>query len=261
MVKLIALVFLVSIFKTSLGNFECYDMQSVVSHTDGGKSITLACPAPSHIVACGFKTQYSAETNVDGAYLNDWSYSMPRCVARNAFGGNGVYATARCCTLPQNAIITTAQNESTYFSNQDDAIASLGCANFVSSEALPNTYLLGCSAYSTENVIDGGFYRTKNPAENELDGNANVDMDSTNICSAVASSNNGGKVYPQGICCTSPTVGMTCKRRFSSAAIGAGAIASTTCSNGYILMGCVGWGNHANVNAWYTEGNSCKTRG
>eukprot|EP01084_Bolivina_argentea_P241163 404927_1 len=266
MVMLIALVFFVSIFKTSLGNFECYDYESVISGPDEGDIITIGCTAPNeatyHIVACGFKTEYSYATDVDGVYYDADTYSIPRCVVRNAVSSSysKVRATARCCTLPQDAILTPARDTINFVSDQDNEIAAISCGQVVPSPTLANTYLFGCSASSTDNIIDGGFYTTTTPAENEANNNANVDMDFTIICSAVASSS-GGKVYPDGICVTSPTIDITCKRRSSAAAIGSGAIASTTCSNGYILMGCVGWGDHSNVNAWYTEGNSCKARG
>eukprot|EP01084_Bolivina_argentea_P281901 482428_1 len=241
----VLLLFMFHIFNISLGNFQCIDLESAMSATVNGATTSIGCIAPYTLVDCGFRTNTINEPNVNGVYHN---HTSNKCTARNAIHGNGVYASARCCILPENTHCISAHKETTFLSNENNEKSSIDCRNY------NYQYLFGCNSYSYDTIIDGSFYGTQ--YLNTV--HYNQDIEYTTICTAT------GKVYPSAICCNSSTINIQCSQRFGTAANGIGAISTSTCdaSGPYPhLLGCTGWSDNKNINAWYSTGNTCNARG
>eukprot|EP01083_Nonionella_stella_P121166 363892_1 len=77
----------------------CKTYKSLVSTTGHGDETSIKCDQNLNypiLISCGFSTKDTSETEFAGSYISD-----NICIARNAEGGSGVYAWARCCNFRQ----------------------------------------------------------------------------------------------------------------------------------------------------------------
>ncbi|XP_069498217.1 proprotein convertase subtilisin/kexin type 9 [Ambystoma mexicanum] len=147
-----------------------------------------------------------------------------QCVAHNAFGGDGVYAIARCCTWPKAECHIAASSPS-----EDGSAITASCSK-------AEHILTGCSSHSlsapfTDNVrpVVGG-------------------KDEKDVC--------GGRseVTSHASCCHAPSIECNVKEH---SPVGFTEKVTVSCDGGWILTGCSAYSRGSGTLGAYAVDNTC----
>ena len=230
---IIAILTLHNIIPIVIGNAEidCISVKSQYHAAAYDGTITDASCPNTHptLVSCGYETLKSSETKFEGGWI-DRSSSTAKCNARNANGGDGVWAHARCCNFQQS--VSCASYDGTE-ANNDDQESTVSC-----NPAVP--YMLGCTGRQIYTGFDGvypGNPDTDHPQTKTGVGAFNNPtlFNMINTCNA---QNGQDRLTRANINCCSASVGLDCKLVYR-APTGANRLGNLYCPSGYTMMGCM----------------------
>lgn len=233
-------IYSVLVHKPAFANFPCISRKSSLSEAVDGAVASVGCEELSNstLVSCGFSPSDDDDSRTGGSYVDE---QVTTCFARNAPGGSGVYAHARCCEFESDDIDCKGLNASDWTSGED-ATKSLHCAT------ASYQYLMGCSAFSHPDhwSMDGAYPGTQNLHDNNpLSG---ADYELNGYCTAVNGDADLG-IKPNLACCDSPTFALTCVIRYGirSTQSSSRDVSAVDCGDGYTMTSCSGYGAYRTV--------------
>eukprot|EP01083_Nonionella_stella_P105781 304474_1 len=236
----------------------CRTWTSSRSAQEDGSKAKQGCPSHRTLVSCGFYTSNWDQTHTDGAYIQDGI-----CYAingrRDGSNGHGVFAVARCCDFSHHDLSCIAVTGA--YATGDDVSKSASCGS-------PYRVLIGCTAQSPWSTMDGCYPGTTNPRSTKIISNFDYDFNPYMVnnpysdCTAVNGASGGG-TKGEAMCCGSSSYALECAVRYGSKSGLYDRTSKTTCSRGYSMVSCSGYGSWQSINAWYissVESDTCIAR-
>ncbi|XP_029474204.1 proprotein convertase subtilisin/kexin type 9 isoform X2 [Rhinatrema bivittatum] len=186
------------------------------------RSATAAahCSGNEELFSC---SSFSKNGKRRGEHIEDRE-GRKECIAHNAFGGEGVYAIARCCIWPKAECHTNASSP-----DEDGTSARAGCSK-------EGHILTGCSSHS----LSGHFSDNVRPVSRKQDtGDACIGKtDATTHAS----------------CCNAPS--LECRVKEYSP-VGFTDKVTVSCDAGWALTGCSAYSRGSSTLGAYSVDNTC----
>uniref|UniRef100_A0A8C5R814 Proprotein convertase subtilisin/kexin type 9 n=1 Tax=Leptobrachium leishanense TaxID=445787 RepID=A0A8C5R814_9ANUR len=178
------------------------------------------CSGNEEMFSC---SSFSRNGKRKGEHIEDLE-GKKTCVAHNAFGGDGVYAIARCCIWPKASCHINASSLS-----EEGSAPTASCTS-------KDHILTGCSSHSTSGH-HGDFVRPVHGPENK---------DPVCVGKSEATSH--------ALCCHAPSI--TCKVK-EYAPVGFTDRVTVSCDDGWTLTGCNAFARNAKTMGAYADDNTC----
>ncbi|XP_041063928.1 proprotein convertase subtilisin/kexin type 9 isoform X2 [Carcharodon carcharias] len=143
---------------------------------------------------------------------------MKKCIAHNAFGSQGVYAIARCCTWPRAECLINTSSVA-----DDGTVQMAGCPH-------KGFLLTGCSSHSYTRFSDTVMPRANKQCTGQMD------------------------MISHATCCQAPSLECEVKEQSST---GFTEKVMVSCDEEWTLTGCSAYSNGSHTHGAYTVDNRC----
>ncbi|NXV01475.1 PCSK9 convertase, partial [Cettia cetti] len=191
----------------------CRSVWSARSGLSRHGTAVARCASAEEMLSC---SSFSRSGGRLGEHMEDRD-GQKQCVAHNAFGGQGVYAIARCCTWPRAECHIKAGSQG--------------------AECSPGHHVLtGCSFHSPSLVLGAGG----RPEEGQGRGPSR--------CASRA------EAMAHALCC--PTASLECRLK-EHTALEPEQKVTVSCDNGWVLTGCSSLSQSPGSTGAYAVDNSC----
>lgn len=181
---------------------------------------SVACTGNEEMFSC---SSYSRNGKRKGEQVEDKD-GKKICTAHNAFGGDGVYAIARCCVWPKASCSVNAST-----SDNANPVSAASCAQ-------EDHVLTGCSSHS----LSGHFSDHVRPVHSSGDRDP--------LCIGKS------EITSHAVCCHAPSI--SCKVK-EHAPVGFAAKVTVSCDDGWTLTGCNAYSRGSNTLGTYPVDNTC----
>ncbi|XP_053325622.1 proprotein convertase subtilisin/kexin type 9 [Spea bombifrons] len=181
---------------------------------------SVQCSGNEEMFSC---SSFSRNGKHKGEHIEDQD-GRQTCVAHNAFGGNGVYAIARCCIWPK---ATCHVNAST--PGDKGSFSTASCTS-------DDHILTGCSSHSLSRLHSDSVRPVHTPGEKHP------------TCTGKS------EVTSHARCCHAPSI--TCKLKEYSP-VGFTDKVTVSCDDGWTLTGCNAFSRSSKAMGAYSVDNTC----
>ncbi|KAM4722915.1 proprotein convertase subtilisin/kexin type 9 [Rhinophrynus dorsalis] len=181
---------------------------------------SVQCSGTEEMFSC---SSYSRNGKRKGEHIEDQG-GKKTCIAHNAFGGDGVYAIARCCIWPQATCHTNSSS-----TEEGETLSTASCTK-------EDHVLTGCSSHSSSGHFSD-FVRPLHSAEHK---------DPACVGKSEGTSH--------ALCCHAPSI--TCRVKEYSP-VGFTDKVTVSCDDGWTLTGCNAYSRSSSTLGAYSIDDTC----